>query len=113
MEYREAELTNLALGFIDLAGEYHSGLDFGRLSTYTVKNRYQALFGVSPRHCALIWSFLCHREPSVDGIHLLWALNVLKTDPTERVLATRWRADEKTIRNGYILYWMVSLLFLL
>ena len=31
--------------------------------------------------------------------HLLWVLNLLKTDATENQLHGRWKADEKTIRK--------------
>ena len=36
--------------------------------------------------------------------HLLWVLNLLKTDSTENRLHGHWKADEKTIRKWVTLF---------
>lgn len=93
----------LCLEFVDLAGEYIHGLDYRRLRAGTVKRRFVAAFGVSPRHCALVWIYIKDKTNSYDcgrqKIHLLWTLNLLKGDDSEHVLHGRWRKDEKTIRK--------------
>jgi hypothetical protein len=100
----EQLVYELSLEFIKTAGLFIHGLDAGgRVATSTLMRRFAAHFGTTPRHCAYLW---IHTEDGVKKqdnggkkIHLLWSLNLLKTNATEHCMAGRWRADEKTIRK--------------
>lgn len=104
----ERLISTLALEFIRTAGEYVHGLDYERLSPITVVNRFIASFGVTPRHCSLIWHFcrddVYMADTNATKLHLLWTLNLLKTGDTEHELHGRWRADEKTIRKWVYIF---------
>lgn len=95
-------INQLAIEFVSLAGASISGLEL-HLSHTTLTRRFISHFGVSPRHCAILWCVaeqdLLQADSLCEEKHLLWTLNVLKTDETEHVLKGRWRADEKTIRK--------------
>ena len=103
MDALDVQARYWAAQFIDAAAEYVHGLEFRRLCASTVKKRFISLFGVTPRHCALIWTHTQEKTWNIDNgrkeIHLLWTLNLLKCDDTENVLHSRWKADEKTIRK--------------
>ena len=95
-------LNDLAERFVLMAGESIRGLEL-HLARSTVVGRFKAHFGVSPLHCAWLWLLsedkLYQKDYNVKRIHLLWTLNVMKTDDTEAVLKGRWGVDEKTIRK--------------
>ena len=99
----EAVVQQVGIEFVTAAGDYIHGLDYTRLSVDTVRRRFVASFGVSPRHAAFVWLYCKDSAYGIDQgrtvLHLLWTLNLLKTDDTEHVLHGRWRADEKTIRK--------------
>ena len=98
----EATVNGLALSFVETAGEWIHGLEID-ISPRTLIHRFVSHFGVSPRLCAFIWyvaeTRLIQEDPYVERKHLLWTLNVLKTDDSEHVMKGRWSADEKTIRK--------------
>ena len=98
----EDVVNGLALQFVRLAGEYIRGLEI-HLSPRTLIHRFVSHFGVSPRLCAFIWyvaeTRLIQEDAFIERKHLLWTLNILKTDDAEHVLKGRWSADEKTIRK--------------
>ena len=88
---------------VETAAKYIYGLEISRYSPVTVWRRFVAHFGVAPRHCGLVWLF-CHEKAreidhNVELVHLLWTMNLLKSDDSEHTLHGRWRADEKTIRK--------------
>jgi hypothetical protein len=93
---------SVAVDFIELAGLYLHGLD-NTVAPRTVLRRFVSHFGISPFHCAVLWLIsadnLIARDPYVKPLHLLWTLNLLKTDATENQLAGRWHVDEKTLRK--------------
>jgi hypothetical protein len=100
----EETLYELSLVFIGIAGSFIHGLDVGRASsTTTLLRRFAAHFGVTPRHCAYLWCFVedivKNKDIFPEKKHLLWCLNLLKTADTEHCIASRWQADEKTIRK--------------
>lgn len=80
---------------------------FGRVCNHnsiTLQRRFRSHYGVTPRHTVLIWECLedagiIRYHPSARIEHLLWTLDLLKTDATEHVLRGRYREDEKTIRK--------------
>ena len=96
-------MQQVGIRLVELAGEYIHGLDYSRIAVDTVRRRFVASFGVSPRHASLVWLYCKDKAQNIDSdsamIHLLWTLNLLKTDDTEHTLHGRWRADEKTIRK--------------
>ena len=100
----EPQIRALALEFIDLASNYFHGTLDRRLSSKTVSRRFISHFGVTPRHCALVWIYCKERVHHCEKKHLLWVLHLLKTDATEHDLNGRWRADEKTIRKWVYLF---------
>ena len=65
--------------------------------------RFVSHFGITPRHCALLWYMsedkLLDADPYVEKIHVLWTMNLLKTDDAEQVMKGRWGSDEKTIKK--------------
>lgn len=95
-------INKLALEFISIAGRSINGLEV-HLSPTMLTKRFISHFGISPQHCAILWCVaedsLLEANPLCEEKHLLWMLNVLKTDETEHVLKGRWMADEKTIRK--------------
>jgi hypothetical protein len=99
----EQLLYQVSLVFLSTAGQYIHGLEAGRLAAKTLMRRFVAHFGVTPRHCAYLWLFIEQRAISNDvnakHIHLLWTLNLLKTNTTEHCLAGCWCPDKKTIRK--------------
>ena len=99
----EQQVRDLAVEFLDLAGEMIHGLDHHRLAHKTVLNRFIAQFGITPRHCACVWIFSEQKIRQIDSNrqkkHLLWTLNLLKTGASEAEMHGRWGADEKTIRK--------------
>jgi hypothetical protein len=89
--------------FVWIAGERVNGLEC-YLSEMTVGRRFRSHFGVSPRLCAHLWTYLddtdsLRRPPGIQKVHLLWTLDLLKGADTESKLKGRWKADEKTIRK--------------
>lgn len=73
-------------------------------NSITVKRRFKSHYGVTPKHVVSIWdaltdSGLLKEHQSAQIEHLLWTLDLLKTDATEHVLRGRYQADEKTIRK--------------
>ena len=98
----DARINIMAREFIAIAGENLHGLEID-LSTRTLIHRFVSHFGVSPRLCALIWYVseerLRQSNPYIEQKHVLWTLNILKTDDSEHVLSGRWGADEKTLRK--------------
>lgn len=98
----DAAINKLALEFVKTAGKWIHGLELHLLPT-TLTKRFISHFGVSPRHCAILWAIaeddLLSSNALCEERHLLWTLNVLKTNETEHVLKGRWGADEKTIRK--------------
>ena len=88
--------------FLELAGMHLHGLD-GSVAPRTVLRRFLSHFGVSPFHCAVVWlvsaNNLMAKDPCVKPTHLLWTMNLLKTDDTENQLGGRWHVDEKTLRK--------------
>jgi len=97
----ETKIMELAMELIDLAGVFIHGLDRRRISPNTIYRRFIAAFGVTARHAAWVWVFCEHKVLELDQKsnkkHLLWTLNLLKTDDTEHALHGRWKADEKTL----------------
>ena len=105
-------IENMGLSFVRLAGEYLHGFE-PHVAASTIRRRFVAHFGVSPCHCAWLWLLiedeLFAKDCYADHKHLLWTLNLLKTDDTEMALKGRWQADEKTIRKWiYIVLEAVS-----
>ena len=98
----EDEIDVSARLFIEIAGEHIHGLEL-HLARETGLGRFVAHFGVGPRHCVLLWQRAEDRLNRIDHnikrVHLLWTLNVLKTDDSYAVMKGRWNADEKTIRK--------------
>ena len=98
----DAVISTMAREFVAIAGEWICGLELD-LSPRTLTHRFVSHFAVTPRHCAFIWNIsqarLIQEDPFIERKHLLWTLNVLKTDDSEHVLKGRWGADEKTIRK--------------
>ena len=98
----EEEIHQLGVFFVEEAGKYIRGLEL-HLAPMTVLGRFSANFGVGPKHCAWLWHLaadhLYELDYNVKRIHLLWTLNILKTDDTEAVMNGRWGADEKTIQK--------------
>ena len=96
------DIDSLAYEFVELAGAYIRGLEL-HLCTETLLRRYISHFGISPRHTAFVWYFSVERLQQtnnyIEKVHLLWTLNLLKTDETENVLKGHWGADEKRIRK--------------
>ena len=96
------DLVDVAWSFVWEAGEYIHGFETN-IAVKTIRRRFIAHFGISPIHCASLWHHSNQRlatiDPYVKTVHLLWTLNVLKTDDTEHLLKGRWGADEKTIRK--------------
>jgi hypothetical protein len=93
--------------FLLLASARIHGLD-SHLSEFTVNSRFRAHFGVSPRLCAHLWTYLHDTDClkylwEVRKVHLLWTLDLLKGGDTEHKLKGRWNADEKTIRKWTVL----------
>ena len=93
--------------FVCIAADSIHGLEG---SSLTVNSRFRAHFGVSPRLCAHLWTYLHDTDClkylwEVRKVHLLWTLDLLKGGDTEHKLKGRWNADEKTIRK-----WTVALL---
>ena len=88
--------------FVSEAGRFLHGFETN-MAPHTTRRRFVAHFGVSPKHCACLWQTarrnLIASDPHMKHAHLLWALNVLKTDNSEHALKGRWGADEKTIRK--------------
>ena len=95
-------VRELALQFVDLALESIKGLSREMVTT-TLKRRFIAHFGVTPRHCAILWLYVREKALDIDSFaskeHLLWTLNFLKSDDTEHELQGRWGPTEKTIRK--------------
>ena len=62
-----------------------------------------ASFGCSLHTAAYLWLLSKERLEEADKYieikHLLWTLNLLKTDDKEHVIASRWKCDEKTFRK--------------
>ena len=93
------QIESVAVEFLEIAGQFIHGFKFS-LSPKTVLRRFIAHFGVTPRLCAILWIYCKDRMGDVgQKKHLLWVLNLLKTDATENQLHGRWKADEKTIRK--------------
>ena len=104
----EEEIKAVALEFIELSSNNLHGLDHRRYVANTILRRFKCHFGVTPRHCAYLW-FYCHEKVHQKDVylqkkHLLWTLNILKTDSTEHEMSSRWKADEKTIRKWLYLF---------
>ena len=99
----EVLVQELAVEFVTIAGAYVHGLEYSRLSSKTVINRFVAQFGITPRHCAFLWIYSNQQIHSINAYrekkHILWTLNLLKTNATEHEMNGRWKADEKTIRK--------------
>ena len=95
-------IKELALQFVDLASKSIKGLS-RETALATLSRRFIAHFGVTPRHCAFIWIYVRERALDIDSFaskeHLLWTLNLLKSDDTEHGLQGRWGPTEKTIRK--------------
>ena len=97
-EYNQ-QIVDSAGEFLEIAGEFIHGFKLS-LSPKTVLQRFISHFGVTPRLCALLWIYCKDRMEEVgQKKHLLWVLNLLKTDSTENQLHGRWKADEKMIRK--------------
>ena len=93
------QIVAISIEFLEIAGQFIHGFKFS-LSPKTVLRRFIAHFGVTPRLCAILWIYCKDRmEDLGQKKHLLWVLNLLKTDATENQLHGRWKADEKTIRK--------------
>lgn len=75
----------------------------GRGNTYgTISNirRFRACFGTSPSVCSIIWALISDELPdNKEPMHLLIALNFLKTYSTESIRSVLFRVDEKTLRE--------------
>ena len=95
-------IETMGLSFVWLAGEYLHGFE-PHVAVGIIRRRFVAHFGVSPCHCAWLWLLiedeLFEKDCYADHKHLLWTLNLLKTDDTEMASKGRWQADEKTIRK--------------
>ena len=102
-EEAEAKIIELAMELIDLAGVFIHGLDHHRISPNTIYRHFIAAFGVTARHAAWLWVFceckVLELDQKSNKKHLLWTLNLLKTDDTEHALHGQWKADEKTLRK--------------
>lgn len=60
--------------------------------------RFRGLFGCNPMICSIVWNLLtvhCGSHPE----HLLYALLLLKTYPTETTMRAITGRDEKTLRK--------------
>jgi len=98
------QIVDSAGEFLEIAGEFIHGFKLN-LSPKTVLQRFISHFGVTPRLCAILWIYCKDRMGDVgQKKHLLWVLNLLKTDSTEHALHGRWKADEKTIRKWVTLF---------
>ena len=98
------QIVDSAGEFLEIAGEFIHGFKLS-LSPKTVLRRFISHFGVTPRLCAILWIYCKDRMEEVgQKKHLLWVLNLLKTDSTEHALHGRWKADEKTIRKWVTLF---------
>ena len=76
------------------------------------RDYFQASFGVSSKVASIVWRKITHSDgPSLDPIHLLWALLFLKVYPNERVLSGIVGADRKTVRSWvwHFIYLMAAL----
>ena len=95
-------VQELALQFVDLASESIKGLS-RKTASSTLSRRFIAHFGVTPKHCAFVWLYVREKALDIDSFaskeHLLWTLNLLKSDDTEHELQGRWGPTEKTIRK--------------
>ena len=98
----EDTIQSSAVEFVRVAGAFIKGLEL-ETAPKTLLARYISHFGISPRHTAYLWYACDHRlresNPYYRRKHLLWTLNLLKSDDTEHVLTGRWGADENTIRK--------------
>ena len=66
------------------------------------RDRFLALFGVTPHVCSMIWNYLIKfllLPKSAYPYHLLYSLMWMKTYKTESVLSSIARVGEKTFRN--------------
>jgi len=98
------QIVDSAVEFLGIAGEFIHGFKLS-LSPKTVLRRFISHFGVTPRLCAILWIYCKDRMGDVgQKKHLLWVLNLLKTDSTENRLHGHWKADEKTIRKWVTLF---------
>ena len=95
-------IESTAMSFVRLAGEYLHGCE-PHIAAKTIRRRFVSHFGVSPCHCSWRWLLiedeLFEKDCYADRLHLLWTMNLLKTDDTVLVLKGQWQADEKTIRK--------------
>lgn len=96
----EGIVESAAVAFIRIAGYYIHGFE-EHIAAKTLYCRFVAHFGVSPCHCAYIWLLTSDEMFNIkaEKIHLLWTLNLLKTDDTEHCMKGRWGCDEKTFRK--------------
>ena len=73
-------------------------------SRIVMTRRFISHYGVTPFHVVLIWRALIASGMENEHLlfrmeHLLWTLDLLKTDASEHVLQGRYHSDEKTIRK--------------
>ena len=95
------------LGITMLSGQYNPR----RRCRATENDRFQALYGVSPLVCSILWIMIVIAgglDPYCQPKHLLWCFLFLKCYLSENVMAAILNADEKTIHK-WVWYMMDAL----
>ena len=99
--------------FVAIASQYLHGFD--SLSGAAVDTMCIDCFGISPTHIAWVWTILVDNfidDSTAREIHLLWTLDLLKSDATLRQLHGRWDGSAVgTIRTriDQMLEWMYDM----
>lgn len=96
----ERTVENTAAKYLLLSGRFQRRNN----SHVMFQRRFKSHYGVSPKHVVHIWDYLedtgiFFDHPTIRLEHVLWTLDLQKTDSSEHALQSWYGADEKTIRK--------------